>query len=54
MPRYNPIPPFRLREDNDKPIIVKTNDEKDIAIRLWYSTSYCTTFLEPLLVCFEI
>jgi hypothetical protein len=33
IPKYNPIPPFTLREDNETPIIVKINAAKDIAIR---------------------
>jgi hypothetical protein len=34
MPRYKPIPPFRLRDDNEKPIVVRMNDAKEDAIRL--------------------
>ena len=51
IPRYNPIPPLRLRDDSDSPIIVRMNDENDTAIRLWYSISYCTTLPEPRDVC---
>lgn len=54
IPRYSPIPPFRLRDESDNPMSVRINEENDIAIRLWYSTSYCTTLPDPRLVCFEI
>ena len=54
IPRYSPIPPFRLRDESDRPMVVRINDAKDIAMRLWYSTSYCTTLPDPLDVCFEI
>ena len=33
-PKYNPMPPFRLRADNDKPIIVRMKEAKEEAIRL--------------------
>lgn len=39
MPRYMPMPPLRLREDRETPIMVRMNEAKDEAIRLWYSTS---------------
>ena len=51
IPRYSPIPPFLFLEDSDTPIVVRINDAKEVAIRLWYSTSYCTTLLEPLSIC---
>ena len=34
IPRYIPMPPFRLREESDTPIIVKINDANEVAIRL--------------------
>lgn len=33
-PRYTPIPPFRLRELSEAPIIVRMNEANDVAIRL--------------------
>ena len=33
IPRYNPIPPFTLRADNETPITVKIKAANDIAIR---------------------
>ena len=54
MPRYSPMPPLRFRELRLAPIIVRMKDAKLEAMRLWYSTSYCTTLLEPRSFCFEM
>ena len=34
MPRYFPIPPLRLRDESEKPMVVRMNDANDVAIRL--------------------
>ena len=34
MPRYMPIPPFRLREESETPIVVRIKEAKEDAIRL--------------------
>ena len=34
MPRYMPMPPLRLRDDNEAPIMVRMKDANDAAIRL--------------------
>ena len=34
MPKYIPIPPLRLRDDSEAPIIVRMNEAKEVAIRL--------------------
>ena len=34
MPRYMPMPPLRLRDDYDTPIVVSMNDANDDAMRL--------------------
>ena len=34
MPRYIPIPPFLLRDDSDKPIVVRMKEANDDAMRL--------------------
>ena len=31
MPRYSHMPPFRLRDDSEAPIIVRMNDANDVA-----------------------
>ena len=54
IPRYIPMPPLRLREDSERPIVVRMNEANDEAIRLWYSTSYCTTLPLPRLRCLPI
>ena len=54
IPRYNPIPPLRFLDDSYTPIMVRINEAKLDAIRLWYSTSYCTTFDEPRCCCLDI
>lgn len=54
IPRYIPMPPFRFRDDNEKPMVVSMKLANDMAMRLWYSTSYWTTFTEPREICFEM
>lgn len=51
IPRYSPIPPFLFLDESDRPMVVRMNDANDVAIRLWYSTSYCTTLPEPRSIC---
>ena len=34
IPRYIPMPPLRLRDESDAPIMVNINDANDVAIRL--------------------
>ena len=34
-----------------QPMVVRIKEAKEEAIRLWYSTSYCTTLLEPRSIC---
>ena len=51
IPRYRPIPPLRFLEDNASPIVVRMNDAKEVAMRLWNSTSYCTTLPDPRSIC---
>ena len=34
IPRYSPMPPLRLRDESDTPIMVSINDAKLEAIRL--------------------
>src|SRR5574344_157484 len=48
------MPPFRLRELRLTPMMVRMNEAKLDAMRLWYSTSYCTTLLEPLSFCLDM
>ena len=43
-PSDSPIPPLRLREDSDAPIIVNINAAKDIAMRLWLSDKFVSPF----------
>ena len=42
IPKYIPMPPFRFLDDSETPIVVRIKDANEVAIRLWYSTSYCT------------
>ena len=44
MPRESPMPPLRLRAEREAPIKVRIKDANEVAMRLWYSTSYCITF----------
>ena len=53
-PRYIPMPPLRFLDDSEAPIIVSIKEANEDAMRLWYSTWYCTTLLEPLFICLEI
>ena len=34
MPRNMPMPPLRLRDDNDNPMVVRMNEAKEVAMRL--------------------
>ena len=54
MPRYIPMPPLRFRALRLAPMMVRINEAKQEAMRLWYSTSYCTTLLEPRSYCLDI
>ena len=54
VPRYTPIPPLRFRELRLTPMMVRINEAKQDAMRLWYSTSYCTTLLDPPSGCWAI
>ena len=48
------MPPLRLRDERLAPMMVRMNEANDMAMRLWNSTSYCTTFCEPRSCCFEM
>ena len=34
IPKYNPMPPFRLRDDRETPIVVRIKEANEEAIRL--------------------